>query len=58
MTKFIRKLWKDEEGATMVEYALMLALIAAVCIIAVGLIGTGANGTFTNVANQMPGPNP
>ena len=32
--------FKDEEGATMVEYALMLALIAIVCIGAVTAIGT------------------
>ena len=39
--------FKDEEGATMVEYALMLALIAIVCIVAVTAIGTSANNTFT-----------
>ena len=38
--------FKDEEGATMVEYALMLALIAIVCIVAVTAIGTSANNTF------------
>ncbi len=35
--------FKDEEGATMVEYALMLALIAIVCIVAVTVIGTKAS---------------
>ena len=39
--------FKDEEGATMVEYALMLALIAIVCIFAVTAIGIQANNTFT-----------
>jgi Flp pilus assembly pilin Flp len=34
------------EGATMVEYALMIALIAAVCVATVAAIGTGANGQF------------
>ena len=45
--------FKDEEGATMVEYALMLALIAIVCITAVTAIGTSANTTFNNAASRM-----
>ena len=45
--------FKDEEGATMVEYALMLALIAIVCITAVGLIGTRANTVFENSAAEL-----
>ena len=46
--------FKDEEGATMVEYALMLALIAIVCIVAVQAIGTKASETFQSAANQLP----
>jgi pilus assembly protein Flp/PilA len=45
--------FKDEEGATMVEYALMLALIAIVCITAVKLIGTNANATFGSAATAV-----
>ena len=45
--------FKDEEGATMVEYALMLALIAIVCIGAVTIIGTNANTTFTNAGTAL-----
>jgi pilus assembly protein Flp/PilA len=44
---------RDEEGATMVEYALMLALIAIVCIGAVSLIGTNANAMFQTIANDL-----
>ena len=47
--------FKDEEGATMVEYALMLALIAIVCIAAVRVIGGQANATFTQAATAMGG---
>jgi pilus assembly protein Flp/PilA len=47
---------KDEEGATMVEYALMVALIAIVCILAVTAVGTNARDTFDRVATEMPGP--
>ena len=38
--------FKDEEGATMVEYALMLALIAIVCITAVTFVGTKTEAVF------------
>ena len=53
MKKFISRLWKDEEGATMVEYALMLALIAAVCIGTVVALGTTSNTTFGTVQGEM-----
>ena len=45
--------FKDEEGATMVEYALMLALIAIVCIAAVTLIGTQASLVFSDSAKAI-----
>ena len=45
--------FKDEEGATMVEYALMVALIAAVCVGAVTLLGGNSNNTFTSVAGDV-----
>lgn len=44
---------KEEEAATMVEYGLMLALIAIVCIVAVTLIGTNLNTMFTTIANAL-----
>ncbi len=53
MTKLIQNLWKDEDGATMVEYGLMLALIAVVCIAAVASVGTAANGKFTSIAASL-----
>lgn len=49
----LRQLFKDEEGATMVEYALMLALIAVVCIVAVTLIGNSAKDKFNQVGNEI-----
>ena len=45
--------FKDEEGATMVEYALMLALIAIVCIAAVTFIGTSASTKFNQVGTAV-----
>jgi Flp pilus assembly pilin Flp len=37
----------------MVEYALMLALIAVVCLVAVTQIGTGASTTYTSVGASL-----
>jgi pilus assembly protein Flp/PilA len=45
-----RELRDDDHGATMVEYALMIALIALVCITAVQFVGTGTNASFGNPA--------
>ena len=44
-----------ERGATMVEYGLMLALIAIVCLTAVALIGTNANKVFGDIAGKLVG---
>jgi pilus assembly protein Flp/PilA len=54
MIKKLMNFFKDEEGATMVEYGLMVALIAVVCIVAVTLIGTNLNIVFNNVATALP----
>lgn len=50
-----RRFVKDDEAATMVEYALMLSLIAVVCIVAVTLIGTNAQNIFNTIAGALPG---
>jgi pilus assembly protein Flp/PilA len=44
---------RDERGATAVEYALMVALIAAVIIVAVALLGRNASNTFSTVAQTI-----
>jgi pilus assembly protein Flp/PilA len=54
LNKLVRRFVKNDEAATMVEYALMLALIAVVCIVVVTAIGTGANTVFNNVATHLP----
>ena len=44
---------RDDEGATMVEYGVIVALIAAVCIAVVALIGTNVNNAFTTVNSKL-----
>lgn len=46
--------FKDEEGATAVEYGLMVALIAAIIVVIVGTLGQQVNNAFTTVSNAMP----
>jgi pilus assembly protein Flp/PilA len=46
------KMWilarcKSDRGASLVEYALLVALIAVVCIVAVQVLGTNASNKFT-----------
>jgi len=48
-----RRTMKDERGATMVEYALMVALIAAVCITTVTAIGNNADTKFGAVGTAI-----
>lgn len=49
----VRRFWNDEEGATLVEYVLLVALIAAVCVGAVTLLGTNANSKLNTAANAI-----
>jgi pilus assembly protein Flp/PilA len=46
-------LTRKEEGATMVEYGLMVALIAVVCLGAVTALGLGVKGTFTGITASL-----
>lgn len=53
MIEKIRTFLKDEEGATAVEYGLIVALIAGVIIAAVTLLGTNVSNTFSTVAAKI-----
>ena len=46
---------KTDRGASLVEYALLVALIAVVCIAAVQLLGNTASDTFSEVGNSIGG---
>jgi pilus assembly protein Flp/PilA len=53
MVNALARLWKDEDGATAVEYGLMVALIALVIVAAVTLLGTKLQTLFTNVTSSL-----
>lgn len=42
-----------ERGASLVEYALLLALIAVVCIAAISFLGGNAKSKFSSVGSQL-----
>ena len=46
---------KDERGASLVEYALLVALIAVVCIGAVTFLGSSASGKLDSAGNGIAG---
>jgi pilus assembly protein Flp/PilA len=52
MNKLI-KFFKDEEGATAVEYGLMVALIAVVIIVAVQFLGTSVSTKFSEAGSAV-----
>ena len=55
-TFFADRLSRSETGASLVEYALLLALIAVVAIGALIFLGKGVNNTLNNVANNLANP--
>ena len=50
---FFKRFIQEEEGATAVEYAVMIVLIIVVCLVAVGVLGNKVNNAFQNVADSI-----
>ena len=55
LATWIRAHVGDERGASLVEYALLVALIAVVCIAAVSLLGSSASTKFSTVGSAISG---
>jgi Flp pilus assembly pilin Flp len=53
MSDFFVKLWKDEEGQDLTEYALLLVLLSLAAIGSLGKIATAINGVFANAAANL-----
>jgi pilus assembly protein Flp/PilA len=47
------KLFKDEDGATAIEYGLIAALIAVAAVTVLGTVGTNLTATFSTVASKL-----
>lgn len=53
MTEVFRRLWSEEEGQDIAEYAVMLAVILVIVVGTIRLIGTNANNVFSSVASSI-----
>lgn len=53
MSSFLRRVWQDEAGQDIAEYAVMLAVILVIVVGTVRLIGSNANNVFSSVASSV-----
>jgi Flp pilus assembly pilin Flp len=53
MTSFARRLWKDDAGQDIAEYAVMLAVILVLVVGTIRLVGSNANNVFSSAASSI-----
>jgi Flp pilus assembly pilin Flp len=53
MSNLIRRLWAEDSGQDIAEYAVMLAVILVLVVGTVRLIGSNANNAFSSVASSL-----
>jgi len=53
MKQTIRRLWQDDRGQDIAEYAVMLAVILVIVVGTIRLIGSNANNVFSQVASSI-----
>jgi len=53
MMNVLRKLWREDEGQDIAEYAVMLAVILVIVVGTIRLIGSNANNVFSSVASAV-----
>ena len=53
MSEFIRRLWLEDSGQDIAEYAVMLAVILVLVVGTIRLIGSNANNVFSNAASSI-----
>jgi len=53
LVTWLRARFDDERGASIVEYALLLALIATICIVAIGVLGQTASTKIDNAGQSL-----
>jgi Flp pilus assembly pilin Flp len=55
MLHLLQRVWSEDEGQDIAEYALMLAVILLIVAATVSAIGTNANTVFNAVAGKLSG---
>ena len=53
MSDFIHRIWSDEEGQDIAEYAVMLAVILVLVVGTIRLVGSNANNAFSAAASSV-----
>jgi Flp pilus assembly pilin Flp len=53
MLEFVRRVWLEDEGQDIAEYAVMLAVILVLVVGTIRLIGSNANTVFSNAASAV-----
>ncbi len=53
MSQFLRRLIREEDGPTAVEYAVMLAMILMICIGSIALLGNNTAAMWLNNSNSI-----
>jgi Flp pilus assembly pilin Flp len=53
VTNFLQRLWNDERGQDIAEYAVMLAVILVIVVGTIRLIGSNANNVFSQVGSAI-----
>ena len=52
------KLLRNDSGQDLLEYALLVALIALVCVVAITSTGSGVNAIFSDISSELKTANP
>jgi pilus assembly protein Flp/PilA len=55
MRKLMDRLRREEEGAALVEYGMLVGLIAVICVVAVTTLGTEVSTAFSRIASALSG---
>jgi Flp pilus assembly pilin Flp len=53
MKAILARLWKEQEGQDLTEYALLLVLVSLAAVSALSPLATAINGVFTNAAANL-----
>jgi len=53
MRNLIRRIWSEDQGQDIAEYAVMLAVILVLVVGTIRLVGSNANNVFSNVASSV-----
>jgi pilus assembly protein Flp/PilA len=53
LTRAFRNFIRQDEGAALVEYAILIALIAVICLVVVATVGNKVSQKFSEVASKL-----